>query len=177
MEPFYSIDSFDAFRTDDGIEIREKKDAAKKFSLVILVVGLVFFAIGLIPMEGVTYDWITTMFSAVFFYGGILLFALGLLVLILKGMGNKDGLVTTLNKHTKIMTLRNKEIPFSEIGPIEAQTNEVMKRKLTALLFTQNGKKRGFISGTVFTEDVESLQEFLDEINTMVAETGSETES
>lgn len=104
MEPFISNDSFDAFRTDNGIEIREKKAAAKKFSVVILVVGISF-----IPMEGLTYDWITTMFNAVFLYGGILMLVLGLLVLILKGMGNNQGPVTTIDRRSKTMTLRKKE--------------------------------------------------------------------
>ena len=71
MEPFISNDSFDALRTEDGIEIREKKAAAKKFSVVIIVIGIVFIGIGFIPMDSLTYKWITTMFTAVFFYGGI----------------------------------------------------------------------------------------------------------
>lgn len=177
MEPFISNDSFDAFRTDDGIEIREKKVAAKKFSLVILVVGIVFFAVGLIPMKGLTYEWITTMFTAVFFYGGILMFALGLLVLVLKGTGNKEGPVTTLSKNTQSMTLRNKEYQFSEMGPLVVQTQEVMGKKMTMMLFTHNGKKKGFVAGTVITEDILSLENFAEEINTFVAGNKTETES
>ena len=168
MEPFISNDSFDAFRTGDGIEIREKKAAAKKFSVVILVVGLVFIGISFIPLDGLTYDWITTMFKAVFLYGGITLFLLGLLVLFLKGMGNQQGPVTTINKTTKTMTLRKKDYPFSEMSEVTIQTTEVMNRKMTALLFKHDGRNKGFISGTVFTDDLESLENFVDEVNGII---------
>lgn len=168
MEPFISNDSFDAFRTENGIEIREKKAAAKKFSVVILVVGLVFVGISFIPLEGLTYDWITTMFKAVFLYGGIILFALGLLVLFLKGMGNQQGPVTTINKTTRTMTLRKKDYPFSEMSEVSIQTTEVMNRKMTALLFKHKGRNKGFINGTVFTDDLESLQNFVDEVNGII---------
>lgn len=176
MEPFISNDTFDAFRTNDGIEIREKKAAAKKISVIVIIVGIVFLGIGMIPMEGLTYEWITTMFSAVFFYGGILMCALGILVLAIRGTGSKEGPVTVLNKNTQIMYLRNKEIPFAEIESFAAQTTEVMNRKMTAMLFTQNGKKKGFIGGTVISEDVESLERFVQEINALIAKENSESE-
>jgi len=168
MEPFISNDSFDAFRTDNGIEIHEKKAAAKKFSVVILVIGLVFIGISFIPMDGLTYDWITTMFTAVFLYGGILLFVLGVLVLLLKGTGNKQGPITTVNIHTRTLTLRNKEIPFAEMSEIHIQTTEVMKRRMTAMLFKHNGRNKGFISGTVFTDDIKSLENFVEEVNALL---------
>lgn len=174
MEAFISNDSFDAFRTENGIEIHEKKAAAKKFSVVILVVGIVFVGISFIPLEGLTYDWITTMFKSVFLYGGIVLFALGLLVLILKGTGKSQGPITTIDKSSRIMTIRKKELPFSEISEISIQTTEVMNRKMTALLFKHNGRNKGFISGTVFTDDLESLQNFVDEVNGLIKGTASE---
>lgn len=174
MEPFISNDSFDAFRTDNGIEIREKKAAAKKFSVVILVVGISFVGISFIPMEGLTYDWITTMFNAVFLYGGILMLVLGLLVLILKGMGNNQGPVTTIDRRSKTMTLRKKEYPFSEMSEVTIQTTEVMNRKMTALLFKHNGRNKGFVSGTVFTDDLGSLEKFIDEVNGIIQGTENE---
>ncbi|GAB5416567.1 MAG: hypothetical protein Crog4KO_33950 [Crocinitomicaceae bacterium] len=177
MEPFISNDSFDAFRTEEGIEIREKKTAAKKFSLVIMVVGIVFFCISLIPMDGFTYKWITTMFTSVFFYGGILMFVLGILTLVLKGMGSKEGPVTVLNKNTQIMTSRGKEFLFSEMGPLTVQTTDVMNKKMTALLYTYKGKKKAFISGTVINEDVASIERFAEEVNALVTGKSSEAES
>lgn len=177
MEPFISNDSFDAFRTDNGIEIHEKKVAAKKFSVIIIVVGLVFIGISFIPIEGLTYDWITTMFQAVFLYGGILLFVLGLLVLILKGSGNKQTPITELNVKTKILTLRNKEIPFGEMSEVHIQTTEAMNRKMTAILFKHKGRNKGFISGIMFTDDLKSIENFVEELNALLKGDQNNSES
>ncbi len=177
MEPFISNDSFDAFRTDNGLEIREKKTAAKKVSFLVIVMGIVFIGISFIPIDGWTYRWITTMFTSVFFYGGIVLFALGLLTLVLKGTGNKEGPVTVLNKNTQIMTARGKEFSFSEMGPLYVQTTDVMNKQLTAVLFTYKGRKKAFVSGTVITNDVPSIEQFVKEVNALVAGKSGETES
>eukprot|EP00353_Schmidingerella_taraikaensis_P000744 CAMPEP_0185595014 /NCGR_PEP_ID=MMETSP0434-20130131/76932_1 /TAXON_ID=626734 ORGANISM="Favella taraikaensis, Strain Fe Narragansett Bay" /NCGR_SAMPLE_ID=MMETSP0434 /ASSEMBLY_ACC=CAM_ASM_000379 /LENGTH=128 /DNA_ID=CAMNT_0028222725 /DNA_START=78 /DNA_END=464 /DNA_ORIENTATION=- len=127
-------------------------------------------------MDGLTYEWITTMFTSVFFYGGILMFVLGLLVLVLKGTGNKEGPVILLNKNTQTMTVRGKEFLFSEMGPLTVQTTDVMNRKMTALLYTYQGKKKGFVSGTVMTEDITSLENFAEEVNALIQGNNPESE-
>lgn len=168
MESIISIDAFDAFRTENGIQINEKKAGARKVSIVITVVGIIFFGIGWIPMEGLTYKWITTMFTMVFFWGGILLTVLGILVLILKGSGSGEGPVTTVNKDTQILTLRGKEIPFTDVGEISIQTTDMMGRKMNSILYRHKGRRKGFVGGAILTDDVESLENLVRELNELM---------
>jgi len=169
MESIISLDTFEAFRTENGIQINEKKAGARKISIVITIIGIVFFGIGWIPMEGLTYKWITTMFTMVFFWGGLVMTILGILVLILKGSGSGEGPVTTINKDTQILNLRGKEIPFTDVGEISIQTADMMGRKMNSILFKHKGRKKGFVGGAVLTNDVKALESFVKELNELMS--------
>lgn len=167
MESILTTDSFDAFKTNEGILINEKGNTARKFSLVILIIGAIFLGIGFIDLEGFTAEWITTMFTAVFFYGGIVLLGLGAIVFIVKGVLAKPG-SSTFNSDKKELILRGKTIPFSDISPVSMQTTTMMNKEMTAILFEHNGRKKSLISGTVFTDDTRGLEGFVSEINTLL---------
>lgn len=60
------------------------------------------------------------------------------------------------------------------MSEVTIQTTEVMNRKMTALLFKHNGRNKGFVSGTVFTDDLGNLEKFIDEVNGIIQGTENE---
>ncbi|NRA13560.1 MAG: hypothetical protein HRT57_16585 [Crocinitomicaceae bacterium] len=169
MESIISIDLFDAYRTEDGILINEKGNSAKKFGMVVVVMGMLFFLIGyFVNVEAYVPGWIAFMFSGVFFYGGIVLFALGVLLFIVKGLlaGTPT---TTIYKDKKEINLRGKIVPFSEIDEVSLITTPMpMGKIMNAFLLKQNGKRKALIGGSSFHEDTVALGNFIKEVQAMV---------
>ena len=153
--------------TEDGILIKEKAKTAKKFGLIVIAMGVAFLAVSFINLDGLTADWIVSMFTGAFFYGGIALLVMGVVLLVLKGFMGKDH-ETLLDKNKKEMHQRGKVIPFSEISDVELQTTQMMNKQMTAFLYKHNGKRRAIISGTVFTEDTVALTGFMNEVRSLI---------
>lgn len=168
MELITSNDSFDAYKTDFGYQINEKKNSAKKMSLITIVIGALFVGISFIDLLSLSdWEWIHLVFHGVLLYGGIMLLAVGIILFIAKGvMGGEP--ISTFNSETKEFTSRGKITPFSHMIDITVQSNEVMGKNLTVILYKRNGKKRGLVPGTLMMKDTSGLQAFVKDLNDMI---------
>ena len=162
-----STDAFDAYQIGESIVINEKKTSAKKFGIVLIALGIAFLAISYIPMDGWTYDWITSIFHAVFFWGGITLTSLGFILFILKGLMAKEA-STSFDSEKKILTLRGKAIPFDGIDNILVQSQDLMSKTMTALILVRNGKKKSLINGAIFSNNSAEILRFVDQLKELV---------
>ncbi len=54
MEQITSNDSFDAFKIEGRIQINEKKNSAKKFGIITIIMGLVFLGLGFVNIRSIT---------------------------------------------------------------------------------------------------------------------------
>jgi hypothetical protein len=168
MELITSNDSFDAYKTEAGYEIQEKKNSAKKFGIITMVMGAGFVAISFINLRALLdWEWIHSVFHGVFLYGGVTLLALGAFLFVAKGlMGGEP--ISTFNAQTKEFTQRGKVIPFAEMSEIAMQANEVMGKNMIAVLYNRNGKRRAIVGGTLIMSNTESLESFIGDLNAMI---------
>jgi hypothetical protein len=164
MNSILLTDSFEAFDTGNGFLIEEKMGSAKKVGVIVTVVGIAFILISYIPLEGLTYDALVSIFKAVFFWGGVVLIPLGIITFILKGYVMKPA-STTIDLEKREIALGKKIIPFSEISDITVETNEMMNRKMSFIQFLHNGKKKSLSGGPMLTKDDTNLVEFVEKIN------------
>lgn len=167
MELLISNDSFEAYKIESGILIREKKNSAKKVGLIVTIMGMIFLFTSLIPFKGLTADWITSIFIATFFYGGILLLMIGVSLFVIKGLvlGQPESII---DSNSKVVTLRGKEIPFSEMSEVTLTSSEILNRTINAILFNYNGRKKPLVSGTILTKDVIELEIFVKTVNKLL---------
>jgi hypothetical protein len=153
MTPILSTDSFDAFSTDYGFLIKEKKKSAKKIGLLMVVMGIVFIGISLIDLTGIVPGFIYKLFFYVFRWGGIFIIAIGAVTFIVKGLlvSNAEVIV---DKGKREVNLRGKIIPFAQINSVTIQTHEVLGKQMTIIILDHQGKKKAFISGSMVTMEI-----------------------
>jgi hypothetical protein len=169
MTPLLSTDSFDAFSTDYGFLIREKKKSAKKISLVVIVMGIVFFGISLIDLTTIVPPLLYKFFFYVFRWGSILLVVLGVITFLVKGMAMPNAEVI-IDKQKREINLRGKVIPFAEINSVSMQTQEMFGKKMTIIILDHQGKKKAFVSGSLLTDGITQGQiaHFVNEVHRLV---------
>jgi len=177
MENIFSTDSFDAFKTPNGMTIQPKTGSTKKMSVIVTVLGLVFMGISFIDIGALLgagddasseFVRITGQISFyVFRWGGIVLLVLGVLLYLLKNMPAmvKPILVDVQQKQ---VIIRGKSTPFTEISEVNHMTQRMMGKNMTWILMMHNGKKKPFTPGAFFTRDEEGLKKFLAEVNNLI---------
>ncbi|MDQ3110797.1 MAG: hypothetical protein M3R17_12965 [Bacteroidota bacterium] len=169
MKSIIVTDSFEAFATDSGFLINEKKKSAKKFGLVAMVAGIIFLGISLIDLTGSVPAFIYSMFFYVFRWGSISLIVIGAITFIVKGVLMSNATVI-VDKEKREVDLRGKLIPFAEINNITIQTQEVLGKKMTIIILDHQGKKKTFISGSLISDgtQVARIGQFINDVNNLI---------
>ena len=167
MTPIISTDSFEAFRTEDGILINEKRKSAKKIGLVVTGVGVAFVTLSFVDLSDMTAKWIYALFFNIFRWGGIVLIVAGLITFILKGLLMSASSVS-IDQNKREVELRGKTIPFSEINSVFLQTQPVLGKSMTVILFDHQGKNKAFVAGALLGSNLNELENFVEEVNAII---------
>jgi hypothetical protein len=164
MEPIMTHNSFDAFTTDSGIYIEEKKKGSVKMVLIFLGFSLLMIILGFIlGFFGGAGGRIVAFF---FIWGGGLVFVVALIAFFLKLAINADPKIT-FDTNSNTLTLRGKVIPFADIEQIGPQMQIIMGRTMVMAMMIIKGKKKSlFSTGIVVTDtrDIEDLIAALDQL-------------
>ncbi len=150
--------SFTAFSTDSGIVIEEKKKGAMKMMLVILGIAvlMVVFSFALALVGGT----IGRPIAPIFFWGGILVFVIAIIALILRTAINTDPKIS-FDTDSNTVNVRGKIIPFSDIEQISPQLQTVMGRTMVVAMMIIKGKKKSIFSTAIVVTDPSVIKELI----------------
>ncbi|MFK7787595.1 MAG: hypothetical protein AB8B56_20905 [Crocinitomicaceae bacterium] len=165
MEQYYSNDSLTAFNTDDGILIEEKKKGPLKMLLLLLGLSVLIILGGfLIGMFGGT---IGLAMAPWLIWGGAIVTAICIIAFILKLVMNQDPKIT-FNTTTHTVSVRGKNIPFSDIETIVSQEQSMMSKTMVVAFMVINGKKKSLFSTAIVATNPKEMTAFIDNLNDLV---------
>lgn len=165
MEQYYSTDSLEAFKTEDGILLEEKKKGPLKMMLVILGLSVLMLIAGFaISMFGGT---IGLAMGPWLVWGAAILIVVIVITFVIRLAMNFDPKIIFNTKKYELH-VRGKVIPFGDIESITHQEQTMMSKTMIIATVLVNGKKKSLFSSAIVATDPKGMANLITSLNDLV---------
>jgi len=168
MKLLIETNAFDAHETHDGIVIQQKKQAAIKIGVLIILISALAFALYyFVPFHNYRKKWIQWVFDPALHYLSYVTAITGVF-LVLKGILVKNIKPIVFNQHTKELLLRREKIPFREIENLRYFAFPFIGGNLTSIKFKYKGLTRSLMNVPAIVKNTSDMDRFINDIVTLV---------